>query len=196
MEKAEILEKIKSFFFKEDDKKENYEEQEDEMAQTSDWKSGDTIVRVMGEVMVGTPVQEVTEGGMMDLLDGSYEIEDANITLVVADGVIAEVIENEVEEIEEPVVEDEFKQEGCQCSEKFSSEEDITNLKSEIGTIVKEAFEALTNELESIKKENLDLKTRFETFSNEDSDKSVTEGKEKKIKFEDKYEKLRYFGKR
>ena len=196
MEKAEILEKIKSFFFKEDDKKENYEEQEDDTPQTTDWKAGDKIIRVEGEVVVGSPIGEVTEMGIESLENGDYTIEDANMVISVEDGLISAITELEApveEETSEETIEESFESEETEF--KFS-EEDLTSLKSEIGTIVKEAFESLTGELEAIKKENEELKTKFETFSNEDSDKSVTEGKEKKIKFEDKYEKLRYFGKR
>lgn len=196
MEKAEILEKIKSFFFKEDDKKENYEEQEDDTPQTTDWKSGDKIIRVEGEVAVESPIGEVTEMGIEPLENGDYTIEDANMVISVEDGLISAITELEAPgevETSEETIEESFESEETEF--KFS-EEDLTSLKSEIGTIVKEAFESLTVELESIKKENEELKTKFETFSNEDSDKSVTEGKEKKMKFEDKYEKLRYFGKR
>jgi len=187
MNKTEIIDKIKSFFFNEE------EEVVVAPVEPSDWKSGETILRVNGEVAVGTEVLQVTEAGLESVLDGEYPIEDTEMTLVIADGAIAEVKEVpvEMEENEENEDEDKDEKEGY----SFSAE-DLTNLKAEIGTIIKETFEAIAVEMESVKKENEELKTRFETFASEDADKSVKEGKEKKIKFEDKYEKLRFFGKK
>lgn len=187
MDKADILEKIKTFFFEEKNYGEKKKKMEEIVSATSDWKSGDKIVRVEGEVLTGTPVKEVTENGLETLLDGEYVIDDAGITLVVTDGIIAEIKEEaqtsvEIEADEEIPVENEMI--------------DVVVLKEEIGTIIKEVAEEILQELETVKAENIELKARFEKFANQDSGQSVSQGKEKKTKFEDKYEKLKYYGKR
>jgi len=165
MNKTEIIDKIKSFFFNEDE----VVVEDVAPVEPSDWKSGETILRVNGEVVVGTEVLQVTEAGLESVLDGEYPIEDTEMTLVIADGVIAEVrevpVEMEEDEEDEDEDEDKDKKEGY----SFSAE-DLTNLKAEIGTIIKETFEAIAEEMESVKKENEELKTRFETFANEDAD--------------------------
>jgi uncharacterized protein (DUF3084 family) len=207
MNKTEIIEKIKSFFFDEEVKMDS-----------SDWKSGESIIRVNGPVEVGTAVEAVTEAGLTTIENGEYPIDDTNVKLVITDNVITEVIEEVEDEVaqddveveadadesteadtEEVKAEEDEKEEDDEDDKKKNyafSEEDFKNLKTDIGTIIKETFESLNNEMDSIKKENEELKARFEKFANEDGEESITKSKEKKIKFEDKYEKLKFFGKR
>lgn len=252
MNKSDILNKIKSMFFNEN---------EETIENSTDWKSGNTIIRVMGEVTGGTEVKEVTEGGLENLENGEYEIEDAGIVLTVADGKIDSV--NEIlipEEMEYKNKKDKMKtkrkfiatakfDEGVETEmgelvlvteeiavgqEAVVIMDDLAVVDSYDGevmvegeTVVLEAGvitaveggeeapeevveepageEAFSNEEEEVnvtelitelKNEITNLKSRFETFASEDADKSVTTNKNKKIQFENKYDKLKFFGQR
>jgi hypothetical protein len=243
MNKSDILNKIKSMFFNEN---------EETIENSTDWKSGNTIIRVMGEVTGGTEVKEVTEGGLENLENGEYEIKDAGIILTVADGKIDSV--NEIlipEEMEYKNKKDKMKtkrkfiatakfDEGVETEmgelvlvteeiavgqEAVVIMDDLAVVDSYDGevmvegeTVVLEAgvitavngeapaeeeapaeaafSEEVTKMMTELKNEITNLKSRFETFASEDADKSVTTNKNKKIEFESKYDKLKFYGKR
>jgi hypothetical protein len=249
MNKTEILNKIKSMFFNEDVEVDN----------STDWKSGSTIIRVMGEVTVGTEVKEVTEAGLEDLEGGKYEIEDAGITLIIADGKIDSVNETLIpEEMEYKNKKDKMKSkkkfiatakfdEGVEVeggelvlvteeiavgNEAVVVMDDLSVVETYDGevivdgeTVVLEAGvitaveggeeapaeepaeepvgetnfsneEKVTELITELRKEITELKGRFETFAGQDADESVTKTKNKKISFENKYDKLKFYGKR
>lgn len=146
MTKKDILSKIKSFF------------SETEEMKFVDLKTKDGLILRVENLEPEMTIQEVTEDGLVNLEDKTYELEDG-LQLVVEGGVIKEIIEpEETEEIEETEVEEEM--------EVTDYSADINELKSEIATLKEmiSKFELISTQLEELKQVKGDLEKSNEKF--------------------------------
>lgn len=102
---------------------------------------------------------------------GEYEMEDGRIMVVKEEGIIAEMKAKE----EEAPAEEEAKKEYEDKEEKEEEMEASQPVKKTVESIVKETF---FSEMETLKKENEELKAKLETLSkveNEEVTENVTE---------------------
>ena len=98
---------------------------------------------------------------------GEYKMEDGMILVVTEEGLIAEIKEEEVEEeapAEEEVVEEEVE-----------ATEEVKPVKKVVESIVKETF---FNEIETLKKENEELKAKLENLSKVETTEETKEVEE------------------
>ena len=89
---------------------------------------------------------------------GEYKMEDGMILVVTEEGLIAEIKEEAVEE--EEVIEEEAKKDYEEKEEEMADES--KPVKKVVESIVKETF---FNEIETLKKENEELKAKLENLS-------------------------------
>lgn len=104
----------------------------------------------------GAEVFVLAEDQKIALPVGEYELEDGKILVVQQEGIIAEVKEAEVKE-EMPEVEAE-----PQVEVEVEAEAEISTPKKTVESIIKETFFA---EMEKLKAENEELKSKLETLS-------------------------------
>jgi len=90
---------------------------------------------------------------------GEYKMDDAKILVVTEEGLIAEIKEEAAEE-EEEVIEEEAKKDYEEKEEEMADES--KPVKKVVESIVKETF---FNEIETLKKENEELKSKLENLS-------------------------------
>ncbi len=90
---------------------------------------------------------------------GEYKMEDGMILVVTEEGLIAEIKEEAAEE-EEEVIEEEAKKDYEEKEEEMADES--KPVKKVVESIVKETF---FNEIETLKKENEELKSKLENLS-------------------------------
>lgn len=90
---------------------------------------------------------------------GEYKMEDGMILVVTEEGLIAEIKEEAAEE-EEEVIEEEAKKDYEEKEEEMADE--AKPVKKVVESIVKETF---FNEIETLKKENEELKSKLENLS-------------------------------
>jgi len=90
---------------------------------------------------------------------GEYKMEDGMILVVTEEGLIAEIKEEAAEE-EEEVIEEEAKKDYEEKEEEMADES--KPVKKVVESIVKETF---FNEIETLKKENEELKAKLENLS-------------------------------
>lgn len=135
-------------------------------------KLGDGVTVLEAEMFeAGNEVFVVTEDEQKIALPvGEYELEDGRILVVVEEGIIAEIKEKEVEEEEAPEVETPEEEEAKK--EPEMSEEAPKQIKKTVESIVKETF---FSEMESLKKENEELKARIEKLSKVEKDEETNE---------------------
>lgn len=135
-------------------------------------KLGDGVTVLESEMFeAGNEVFVVTEDEQKIALPvGEYELEDGRILVVVEEGIIAEIKEKEVEE--EEVEEVETPEEEEAKKEPEMSEEAPKQIKKTVESIVKETF---FSEMESLKKENEELKAQIEKLSKVEKDEETNE---------------------
>jgi hypothetical protein len=135
-------------------------------------KLGDGVTVLEAEMFeAGNEVFVVTEDEQKIALPvGEYELEDGRILVVVEEGIIAEIKEKEVEE--EEVEEVETPEEEEAKKEPEMSEEAPKQIKKTVESIVKETF---FSEMESLKKENEELKVQIEKLSKVEKDEETNE---------------------
>ena len=104
----------------------------------------------------GAEVFVLAEDQKIALPVGEYELEDGKILVVQQEGIIAEVKEAEVKE-EMPEVEAE-----PQVEVEVEAEAEVSTPKKTVESIIKETFFA---EMEKLKAENEELKSKLETLS-------------------------------
>jgi len=90
---------------------------------------------------------------------GEYKMEDGMILVVTEEGLIAEIKEEAAEE-EEEVIEEEAKKDYEEKEEEMADE--AKPVKKVVESIVKETF---FNEIETLKKENEELKAKLQNLS-------------------------------
>lgn len=105
----------------------------------------------------GAEVFVLAEDQKIALPVGEYELEDGKILVVQQEGIIAEVKEAEVKEEEMPEVEAE-----PQVEVEVEAEAEVSTPKKTVESIIKETFFA---EMEKLKAENEELKSKLETLS-------------------------------
>ena len=134
-------------------------------------KLGDGVTVLEAEMFeAGNEVFVVTEDEQkIPVPVGEYELEDGRILVVVEEGIISEIKEKEVEE-EEVEVETPAEEEAKK--EPEMSEEAPKQIKKTVESIVKETF---FSEMESLKKENEELKARIEKLSKVEKDEETNE---------------------
>ena len=93
------------------------------------------------------------------LPSGEYKMDDGMIVVVTEEGLIAEIKEEAAEE-EEEVIEEEAKKDYDEKEEEMADE--AKPVKKVVESIVKETF---FNEIETLKKENEELKAKLENLS-------------------------------
>lgn len=161
-------------------------------AEVKEYKTSDDLLIQVDKLEVGGKAMQVLEDGTLGILEAkNYEVIDGDKVFDVAinaEGIITEIKEKEVA-VEEVVVE-----------EEMSNEEKIENVISELSkefneliTKVKAQFEKVNENIESIKKENTELKSAFEKIADEPSDKAVkkTETSVGKVDFYSEYNEAR-----
>ena len=135
-------------------------------------KLGDGVTVLEAEMFeAGNEVFVVTEDEQKIALPiGEYELEDGRILVVVEEGIISEIKEKEVEE--EEVEEVETPEEEEAKKEPEMSEDAPKQIKKTVESIVKETF---FSEMESLKKENEELKAQIEKLSKVEKDEETNE---------------------
>ena len=135
-------------------------------------KLGDGVTVLEAEMFeAGNEVFVVTEDEQKIALPvGEYELEDGRILVVVEEGIIAEIKEKKVEEEEVEEVETPAEEEAKK--EPEMSEEAPKQIKKTVESIVKETF---FSEIESLKKENEELKAQIEKLSKVEKDEETNE---------------------
>jgi flagellar biosynthesis GTPase FlhF len=113
---------------------------------------------------------------------GEYKMEDGMILVVTEEGLIAEIKEEAAEE-EEEVIEEEAKKDYDEKEEEMADE--AKPVKKVVESIVKETF---FNEIETLKKENEELKSKLENLSKvetEETKEEVVEDEKTELSTED-----------
>ena len=115
---------------------------------------------------------------------GEYKMEDGMILVVTEEGLIAEIKEEAAEE-EEEVIEEEAKKDYEEKEEEMADES--KPVKKVVESIVKETF---FNEIETLKKENEELKSKLENLSKVETEetekvKEVVEDEKTELSTED-----------
>ena len=137
---------------------------------------GTIIVSTADELVAGSDIMILVEDGTtMPLPVGKYETEDGVGFSVEEEGVVAEIYEDEAEEVEEEVEvaeveEEEMTSEDAQPKKVKRTEEyefDKEGLINEIGAVVKELLSEVKNDLERLDAELKDMKGENEDLKNE-----------------------------
>jgi len=114
---------------------------------------------------------------------GEYKMDDSKILVVTEEGLIAEIKEEAAEE-EEEVIEEEAKKDYEEKEEEMADE--AKPVKKVVESIVKETF---FNEIETLKKENEELKAKLENLSKVEtevtSEEEVVEDEKTKLSTEE-----------
>jgi len=122
------------------------------------------------EFEAGFQVVIVTEDEQkIPLPVGEYKMEDGLLLVVTEEGLIAEIKEAEAEE---EVIEEEAKKEEEYEEEVEASVEEAKPIKKTVESIVKETF---FSEMETLKKENEELKSELEKFSKVENNENTNE---------------------
>ena len=100
---------------------------------------------------------------------GEYKMDDGMILVVTEEGLIAEIKEEAAEE-EEEVIEEEAKKDYEEKEEEMADE--AKPVKKVVESIVKETF---FNEIETLKKENEELKAKLENLSKVETTEETVE---------------------
>lgn len=101
-----------------------------------------------GELAVGVEVFQEKDGEIVPAADGEYKAE--NKTVVVADGKVSEIREEEVEEtVEETVETEEAPADEPETEETESAEDRIARLEGTVGEL-REGIENLTNAMAAL----------------------------------------------
>ena len=208
MNKKEVIKAIKALFSTEENVVED-----STVEQFLDVKTTEGRILRVEDMLVNAPIQEVTEDGLVDLEDGEYELEDG-LKVVVAGGLISDLVEPEMEEEEEeeeevPAEEEAFEEteEVAEVEEEVEATEEVeevseveeevdselTELLELINGMVGE-FNSMREEFNALKEENSALKERFNKFAEEPSEERTTT----KVDFNkvDRNERLKFFSKK
>ena len=110
---------------------------------------------------------------------GEYKMEDGMILVVTEEGLIAEIKEEAAEE-EEEVIEEEAKKDYEEKEEEMADES--KPVKKVVESIVKETF---FNEIETLKKENEELKAKLENLSKVETEEVVVEDEKTELSTEE-----------
>jgi len=124
----------------------------------STMKLSDGVTVLEAEMFeAGAEVFVLAEDQKIALPVGEYELEDGKILVVQQEGIIAEIKEAEVKEEAMPEVEAE-----PQVEVEVEAEAEVSTPKKTVESIIKETFFA---EMEKLKAENEELKSKLETLS-------------------------------
>jgi len=110
---------------------------------------------------------------------GEYKMDDGMILVVTEEGLIAEIKEEAAEE-EEEVIEEEAKKDYEEKEEEMADES--KPVKKVVESIVKETF---FNEIETLKKENEELKAKLENLSKVETEEVVVEDEKTELSTEE-----------
>ena len=112
---------------------------------------------------------------------GEYKMDDGMILVVTEEGLIAEIKEEAAEE--EEVIEEEAKKDYDEKEEEMADE--AKPVKKVVESIVKETF---FNEIETLKKENEELKAKLENLSKVETTEETEEVTSEKVVEDEKTE--------
>ena len=110
---------------------------------------------------------------------GEYKMDDGMILVVTEEGLIAEIKEEAAEE-EEEVIEEEAKKDYEEKEEEMADES--KPVKKVVESIVKETF---FNEIETLKKENEELKAKLENLSKVETEEVVVKDEKTELSTEE-----------
>ena len=110
---------------------------------------------------------------------GEYKMDDGMILVVTEEGLIAEIKEEAAEE-EEEVIEEEAKKDYEEKEEEMADES--KPVKKVVESIVKETF---FNEIETLKKENEELKAKLQNLSKVETEEVVVEDEKTELSTEE-----------
>jgi hypothetical protein len=110
---------------------------------------------------------------------GEYKMEDGMILVVTEEGLIAEIKEEAAKE-EEEVIEEEAKKDYEEKEEEMADES--KPVKKVVESIVKETF---FNEIETLKKENEELKAKLENLSKVETEEVIVEDEKTELSTEE-----------
>jgi hypothetical protein len=205
--KKNILLRLKEVFFSEMEEKVEEKVEEVEMME-KDYKTMDgRIMRTMS-LEVGSEIKEVTEDGVIDVLDGDYVMEDKTIVEVEAGKIkmvrkadeVEETESVEVEagmkpkEFEEAVVEDVVVEETVVTETPAVVENEIDNKVMELLQKFTTELETISNKMKELEAKNGELTHKFSAFSKAPS-AEPTDHKLEFNKLSTKEDKLKFFGK-
>lgn len=109
---------------------------------------------------------------------GEYKMDDGMILVVTEEGLIAEIKEEAAEE--EEVIEEEAKKDYEEKEEEMADES--KPVKKVVESIVKETF---FNEIETLKKENEELKAKLENLSKVETEEVIVEDEKTELSTEE-----------
>ena len=109
---------------------------------------------------------------------GEYKMDDGMILVVTEEGLIAEIKEEAAEE--EEVIEEEAKKDYDEKEEEMADE--AKPVKKVVESIVKETF---FNEIETLKKENEELKAKLQNLSKVETEEVVVEDEKTELSTEE-----------
>ena len=109
---------------------------------------------------------------------GEYKMDDGMILVVTEEGLIAEIKEEAAEE--EVVIEEEAKKDYDEKEEEMADE--AKPVKKVVESIVKETF---FNEIETLKKENEELKAKLENLSKVETEEVIVEDEKTELSTEE-----------
>jgi hypothetical protein len=205
--KKNILLRLKEVFFSEMEEKVEEKVEEVEMME-KDYKTMDgRIMRTMS-LEVGSEIKEVTEDGVIDVLDGDYVMEDKTIVEVEAGKIkmvrkadeVEETESVEVEagmkpkEFEEAVVEDVVVEETVVTETPAVVENEIDNKVMELLQKFTTELETISNKMKELEAKNGELTHKFSAFAKAPS-AEATNHKLEFNKLNTKEDKLKFFGK-
>ena len=151
-EEMEIEEK------KEESMEEESEEVEEKKFVEATLIDGTVVVNDEESLEVGQKLYVVTEEGRIDAPEGEHETTEGIIVVVDAEGIISEIKEKEEIEIEEEI-----------------NEEEVA--LSEVTEMFTQALEALSTQIQELRNENIELKEKFQKFSNQPATTPVMDRK-------------------
>ena len=129
-------------------------------------KLSDGVTVIEAEMFeAGAEVFVLAEDQKIALPVGEYELEDGKILVVVEEGIIAEIKEAAAQEEEAPM-------EQPEAEVPVEAEAEVSTPKKTVESIIKETF---FSELEALKKENEELKSKLETLSATTPEEVTTE---------------------
>jgi hypothetical protein len=199
MDKKLILTKIKELFFNE----ENVVEET-----FADYKLMDGRIFRVENFEPGTEVKEVTEDGLVDVLDGDYVMEDKTI-LTVKDGKVDMVRKaDEIDEMEKPT-----EEVAVEMSVEEAVEE-IADVVEEVATVIEETpmetetedelvgilkqmvadMQLLKDKIKELETSNVEMGEKFSAFAKQPSEEP-TKHKLDFGKVKSKEDKIKFFGK-
>ncbi len=135
---------------------------EEEQEVFVDVTTADGRIMRVNDIAIDQPVEWVEGENLVEVEDGTYELEDGN-SIVVMGGIITEIIEGEAE-AEEEVVEEEM--EATETEAEVEMEEEVVEEEAEFDaeSVLQGIKELLNDKFEAQEKKIEELESKMEAF--------------------------------